>query len=383
MRILFDYQAFEIQKIGGVSRLYAEIIPCLQDLGVQCTLGLKESDNVYIKHDGIKPLNYTHNKYFNGKKWFKGQRTLTRKIMQVAGHKRDCLNINQEYCIKLLKQQQFDIFEPSFFDDYFLSYLKGKPFSMEVHDMIPELFSQYFPRDNFQIIKKKKLCPLATAIHVPSLKTKEDLVNILNIEPDKITVIGRGTPSINIPAIESPRLIDKPYLLYVGERGGYKNFTALLHEMTILIQSVPELNLLCTGRPFDNDECQLLYNLGLSNHVHQCFANDDNFYALYHHALAFVYPSAYEGFGLPILEAYACGCPVLLNNASCFPEIGGEAAIYFNIDQKGDLAEHILNLLHCGNEERRQIITRGKKRAQCFSWQESARKLMNVYKTIL
>lgn len=114
MRILFDYQAFEMQRFGGVSRSYAELISYLQEEGCQCKIGLKESDNAYIKLPELKPLLFTHDKYFNGKKWFKGQRTLTRKIMQVAGHKNDGLDINKEYCIKLLKQQRFDIFEPTF-----------------------------------------------------------------------------------------------------------------------------------------------------------------------------------------------------------------------------------------------------------------------------
>lgn len=383
MNILFDYQAFEMQRFGGVSRSYAELISHLQKDGVSCKVGLKESDNAYIDLPGLKPLHSTHNKYFNGKKWFKGQRTLTRKIMHVTGHENEGLNINQEYCIKLLKQQKFDVFEPTFFDPYFLPYLNGKPFVLTVHDMIPELFPQYFSLDDFQIINKKLLCPLAATIHVPSNQTKEDLIKILHINPEKIFVIPHGAPQIPIPKTTPTRPIDNPYLLFVGERGRYKNFTALLHEMAILIQSVPELNLLCTGRPFDNDECQLLSDLGLSNQVHHCFANDDNFYSLYHHAIAFVYPSAYEGFGLPILEAFFCDCPVLLNDASCLPEIGGDAAIYFDINQKGNLAEHVIGLLQSSEEYRQQIINKGAKRVKCFSWEESAHKLKQVYETIL
>ena len=383
MRILFDYQAFEMQSFGGVSRSYAELISHMQEDGVPCKVGLKESDNAYVKLPGLKPLHHTHNKFFGGKKWFKGQRTLTRKIMQATGHKNDCLKINQEYCIKLLKQQQFDVFEPTFFDPYFLPYLKGKPFVLTVHDMIPELFPQYFPSDDFQIVNKKLLCPLAAAIHVPSHKTKDDLIKILNINPEKIYVIPHGASQISIPKTEVPRPIDNPYLLFVGERRGYKNYNALLHEMAILIQSIPELNLLCTGRQFDEEEKKLISDLGLTNHISHCFANDDNFYSLYHNAVAFVYPSAYEGFGLPILEAFSCGCPVLLNNASCFPEIGGDAAIYFDIDRRGALAEHIKAFLQESEQDKANLITRGRERAKLFSWKESARNLTKVYQTIL
>lgn len=385
MKILFDHQAFEMQRFGGVSRLYAEIIPCIQKNGENVTVGLKECDNAYVHRLGltIKPLFSTHKKYFEGKKYFKGQRTITRIATHALGYRDDMRNINQEYCIKLLKRKQFDIFEPTFFHPYFLPYLKGKPFAMEVHDMIPEFFPQYFYRNDFQIVNKKLLCPLASAIHVPSSKTKEDLVNILNISPEKITVIGRGAPKIVIPEVEPTRPLENPYILYVGERGGYKNFSLLLQELSILIQTVPDLNLLCTGRPFEKDEGRLLTELNLTHHVHHCYATDETFYSLYHHAEAFVYPSAYEGFGLPILEAFSCGCPVFLNNASCFPEVGGDAAIYFGINRRGDLAEHLEAFLQAPEQDRADMIARGRERVKLFSWEECARKLLQVYQNIL
>ena len=99
--------------------------------------------------------------------------------------------------------------------------------------------------------------------------------------------------------------------------------------------------------------------------------------------IAFIYPSAYEGFGIPILEAFVCGCPVFLNNASCFPEVGGDAAIYFEINRRGDLAEHIEAFLQTPEQDRKDLIARGKEQAKLFSWEESARKLSDVYKTIL
>lgn len=383
MRILFDYQAFEIQRFGGVSRSYAELISHLEEEGVSCKVGLKESDNVYIQNNDIKPLYYIHDRLFGRKKRFIGQRTINKIILQFMGYSNEGVTINQDYCIELLKKQTFDIFEPTFFDLYFLPYLNGKPFVMTVHDMIPELFPQYFARDDFQIVSKKLLCPLAAAIHVPSSKTKEDLVNILNIDPDKIAVIHHGTSTLPQLSNNTQRLIDNPYLLFVGERRGYKNFDLMLKELAFLAQKEPDLHLVCTGRHFSDEEQRIIADLNLTERVHHSYASDDNFYSLYHNAVAFIYPSAYEGFGLPILEAWSCECPVMLNNTSCFPEVGGDAAIYFDINRKGDLAERIRELLHCNDEERQQITARGQKRAQYFSWEESARKLKQVYETIL
>lgn len=376
MRILFDHQAFEMQRFGGVSRSYAELIPHLQEEGCQCKVGLKESDNAYVKLPGLKPLHYTHNKFFNGKKWFKGQRTLTRVIMHVAGHENDGLKINQEYCVRLLKRQQFDIFEPTYFDPYFLPFLNGKPFVLTVHDMIPELLDV----DKPQAELKQLLCPLATHIHVPSQNTKDDLIRIMGIPSEKITVIPHGSP--DIPPQRDP-LFDFPYLLYVGARWSYKNFDPFIKECARVISHSPNLHVVCTGEFFSDEEMALLSQLKIQEHVDiMPHVTDEQLQALYQHAVAFVYPSAYEGFGIPILEAFVNGCPVLLNNASCFPEIGGEAAIYFDINKEGDLAEHVMKLLHYSEEDRRQIIHKGTQRTRCFSWNESARKLMQVYETI-
>lgn len=377
MRILFDYQAFEMQRFGGVSRSYAELFSHLPNEGCQCKLGLKESDNAYIEQPGIKPLHHTHNKYFNGRKWFKGQRTLTRRIMQAAGHENDGLNINQEYCIKLLKKQQFDIFESTFFDPYFLPYLNGKPFVLTVHDMIPELLDV----DKPQAELKQLLCPLATHIHVPSQNTKDDLIRIMGIPSEKITVIPHGAPEI--PPKRKP-IFDFPYLLYVGARWSYKNFEPFTTECTDIISQHPDLNVICTGEPFSDEELKMLCKLGIREHVvNMPHVSEEQLQALYQHAIAFVYPSAYEGFGIPILEAFVNGCPVLLNNASCFPEIGGDAAIYFDINRKGDLSEHIMELLQYSEEGRQQIINKGTQRAKCFSWEESAHKLKQIYENIL
>ena len=383
--VFFDFQAFEMQRFGGISRSYAELISHLQKDGVCCKVGLKESDNVYINMFGakVKPLYSAHHHFFSERNNIIGQRSLLNIITKALGHQNYLRNLNQEYCIKLLKKQIFDIFEPTFFDSYFLPFLKGKPFVITVHDMIPELFPQYFARDDFQIVNKKILCPLAAAIHVPSSKTKDDLVNILKIDPQKITVIHHGTPKIVKPYNKTQRPINSPYLLFVGARWEYKNFDLMLHEFAIIAKSNIDLHLICTGASFNSEEKRLISALHLTERVHHIFATDENLYSIYHHAVAFVFPSAYEGFGLPILEAYYCGCPVLLNKASCFPEIGGDAAIFFDINQRGNLAEHIISIYKLSSEGRNALIAKGKERLTYFSWDKSAKQLKQLYNSLL
>lgn len=381
MTILFDYQAFEMQRFGGVSNSYAEIIAHLKAMGVDARMAIKESDNEHLIQNGIapsiKPLGTANKRWFGGKKLFRGQRRLLRIGMPLAGYHDDLLSINQDYCIKQLKKKQFDIFEPTFFDSYFLPYLKNKPFVLTVHDMIPEILGV----DEPQAQQKKLLCPLAAHIHVPSQNTKSDLVNILNINPDKITVTPHGSPTI--PTTKHPSPYPFPYLLYVGARWSYKNFAPFVKECSIVINKHPDLRVVCTGSPFTPEEEKLIANHGLTQHFLQTYADEEGLQALYQNAVAFVYPSAYEGFGLPILEAFVNGCPVALNNASCFPEVGGDAAIYFDIDNRGDLAEVLEPILTGGEGKRTDMAKKGYQHASKFSWEASAALLKGIYDSLI
>lgn len=382
MNIFFDYQAFEMQRFGGVSRSYAELIFHLRKIDYCfCKIGVKESDNVYLKKlnlvNKIKPLHFYNNMLYKGKKRIIGQRTLANKLIKIMGYSNYALDINKDYCIKQLNKQLFDIFEPTFFDPYFLPHLNGKPFVLTVHDMISELLNY----DEQQAIVKRKLCPLATHIHVPSQNTKDDLIHIMNIPSERITVIPHGSPST--PPIRQS-LFDFPYLLYVGARWSYKNFSPFIKECAHAIDSRPDLFVVCTGEPFSVEEIQLFNELKIVKHVVNVpLASDEVLQSLYQHAIAFVYPSAYEGFGIPILEAFVNRCPVMLNRASCFPEIGGDAAIYFDINQNGCLCEQIISFMDSNEEYRQEIITRGINRAKLFSWEKSAKMLMHIYNSII
>jgi len=374
MTILFDHQIFQMQDYGGISKVYCDIIPLLKTR-LDCNISVKYSNNNYLRNSNlvekIKPL-----KKYNIPLLSISSIYNTAFIQKIVYNK----NRNIIKSIRYLKKQKFDVFEPTFYDGYFLDYIGNKPFTLQIHDMIAELFPE-FGANHFQIAQKKLLCPLAAHIHTPSLKTKEDLVNILNIDPCKITVTPHGYTALPQPNKKEP--IDNPYILFVGRRDGYKNFNKTLQEFFIIIQKEKDLHLICTGSEFSDDEQKEIHNLGLENNIHQMFASEEMLSTLYHHAEAFVFPSAYEGFGLPILEAWSCGCPTLLNNASCFPEVAGDAAVYFDINRTGDLAEKMIAFLHSSDEDKQALINKQNERLKIYSWESTAEKLYQIYSSLV
>lgn len=122
----------------------------------------------------------------------------------------------------------------------------------------------------------------------------------------------------------------------------------------------------------------MLINMGIFEYTIHIKASDHALSELYSRALLFVYPSLYEGFGIPILEAYACHCPVALSNTSCFPEIAGEAAIYFDPYSVSSMFEAITKIIY--NEDiRSQLIRLGDERLKRYSWEKAAKKTEEAY----
>lgn len=386
MKVLFDHQAFVMQKFGGVSRCFAELYRHFSD-DVQVCISLRESENIYANSISLgHPYNYDHDNFICSCKFpFKGRLfKASYKLRGFKGNYYDKLSYNQFYTEKRLKKRNFDIFHPTYFDDYFLPYLNGKPFVLTIHDMIPELFPQYFDANNdFQILQKRKLAPLASAIIAVSENTKEDIVRILHVPQEKVHVVYHGCsfPKFKI----ANRLITSPYILFVGQRGGYKNFTLFVNHIADTLKKHPEIIIVCTGTDFEESEKFMFAKHDLQDRfIHYETKTDYELYSLYHFAICFVYPSEYEGFGIPILEAYKSDCPVLLNRASCFPEIAGDAAVYFSISNKqSTIAEQIEYIYSMTQSEREQLLQKQRVQLSKYSWGKSAKQLAEIYNNII
>ena len=177
-------------------------------------------------------------------------------------------------------------------------------------------------------------------------------------------------------------MIPKKYLLYVGGRWDYKNFLFFTQMVSSLIKDHPDLNVVCTGSPFNASENYLLNKLGIKHLFHNAFVSDEELSYLYKNALAFVFPSMYEGFGLPILEAFSCGCPVLASNSSSLTEVGGDAAIYFEPKNPGSML-NALKTIVTSPQLRLEKIEKGYKQLEKFSWQNTAALTKRTYQKTL
>ena len=250
------------------------------------------------------------------------------------------LGRNKRYAIQLLEAADYDIFHPTFFDEYFLPHLHGRPFVLTIHDMIPEL---YFKRGDMQIERKRHLVKHAAHIVAVSERTKADIVELLHVDPQMISVIHHGPPALLQPA--NRQIFDFPYLLYVTKK-----------------------------------ELAAFSALGLAQHFVFARPDDAELLALYRDAQAFIFPSLYEGFGIPILEAYQMDCPVLLNRKSCFPEVAGEAALYFSLDETQDnLLDCLQTLAAMSTTAKEELLCKQRERLKIYAWQKAANALHDVY----
>lgn len=382
MKVLYDLQAFDMQTHGGVSRCFAELYSH-RPAFVDAHISVKETDNVYLQELGFPPKGTLYKNFLCDKdtklKHFLFKLKYNIKYGKFSRlDKRPLINLFETESV--LKKGDFDIFHPTFFDDYFLPFLGKKPFVITVHDMIPEIFSI----DKHQVEQKLAIIPKATHIIAVSERTKQDLVRIMHVPEEKVSVIYHGsdeepyTPSTTAPIAEE-------YILFVGTRYEYKNFKAFCKSCVGILKRHPQLKIVCTGVPFSPEEIQFFESLGINERmVHKFVQTSQELLDLYHYAFTFVYPSKYEGFGIPILEAYKADCPVMLNRASCFPEIAGDAAVFFDLNsEKSDFEEQFETLYRLTGDERGELIQRQRERMKLYSWSKSAAQLADVYKDVL
>ena len=354
MKILYDHQMFTMQRFGGITRYFCDLMTNLPE-GFEAELPVCYSENQYLKESGLTEASQIS---------FIPNFRVRRRIYYFFNNRLSC---------KHLKSNDFDVFHPSYYSSYFVDKIQ-KPFVITVHDMTHERFKNSFLLYDRTAEQKKKLIEKAERIIAVSECTKNDIITMLNVNPDKITVVHHGFHSTSEPA---GKLFDN-YILYVGDRKGYKNFRLFIQAVSSLLQREKELKVVCTGADFTKKEVQYFKDLRIEKQLHHIFANESQLSSLYKHALTFVYPSLYEGFGIPILEAFHNECPICLSNSSCFPEVAGDAALYFDPKNIESIEECVDKIIH-DSMLSAQLVEKGKEKLKEYSIEKMVNATCKVY----
>jgi len=251
-----------------------------------------------------------------------------------------------------------------------------------VYDMVHELFpDQFYKNDNTSELKKNAV-KKADHIICISKNTQNDLINLFNVDIKKTTVIYLGF-SLDQQIIKNPKKLNKPYLLYVGKREGYKNFKRFLEAYSSNeIKNFFDI-IIFGGGKINKEEIKMFDKLEISRTSFKQIDGDDSVLAGYYkNASLFVYPSLYEGFGIPPLEAMSFGCPVVCSNTSSMPEVVGDAALLFNPYSVESIRENIICALY-DEKIRSSLIAKGQKQVKKFTWKKCAEQTYKVYEKVL
>jgi glycosyltransferase involved in cell wall biosynthesis len=315
------------------------------------------------------------------------------------------LNDDNQYFLiaKKSKRVSCQLIHYPYFDPFFLTLpvYKRLPTVVTVHDLTPLKFPQHYPPGlkgalRWQI--QKLAIKNTRHIFTDSKNSKKDMINLLSINPNKISAVYLAADAkfkkLNSQELFNPirrkyKLKNK-FLLYVGDVNWNKNVLSLLEGFLGLEKDFENLKLVLVGSAFKNTKLAEVKKINsfisknkLKNKVVKTgFINNKDLVALYNMATLYVQPSFYEGFGLPVLEALSCGCPVLSSDQASLPEVGGQAVEYFNPHVKGSLKQSLLKLLQ--NKARLQYLgKRGLVRSKKFSWQKTALETKKVYQSVL
>ncbi len=253
-----------------------------------------------------------------------------------------------------------------------------------VYDLIPLRLPELFP-DHEEFRKKlEQLLLRSYAIVAISRRTRDDLVELMGVDPERVHVIypGRDEAFHPIPPSQAADVarrygLSGPYILYVGALGSHKNVTGLLRAYQLAREEgkISAKLLIVGSRHWGDEALTLLRTLRVRDDiVAPGFVSEADLPPLYAGAELFAFPSRYEGFGLPVLEAMACGTPVIVSRAGALPEVAGEAGLYVDPEDCAALADLIRRVL-ADPALKAKLSVAGLKQAENFCWTRSAVRL--------
>jgi glycosyltransferase involved in cell wall biosynthesis len=381
MKLLYDYRIFSLQYYGGISRYFYELVKEILELKKQEIeillfegLYVNKFDFKEIKSDLKNYYGFRHPYIYKTKHFFIFLNEILFKIYLLRNK-------------KSFKDSEV-IYHPTYYSPKIRKIAENSKIIITVFDMIAEKFPEYFPNSRKVLHDKKESIESADSIICISESTKNDLLNFYNIDEKKIHVVYLASGLSNnysqcAEVLKQNKIHDdkRDFILYVGERYEYKNFIFLLKtyfEEKLYI----DFDLVCFGgKTFNNYEQKYIDNNKLNKNVKFISGNDSDLINLYKNARCLVYPSKYEGFGIPIIEAMSLCCPVIASNSSSIPEVTGNAALLFNPLDRNDLLNNLSSILY-DNRLRQKLIIEGMQQSKKFSWKKTAIETLDIYKNL-
>jgi glycosyltransferase involved in cell wall biosynthesis len=360
MKVLFDTQAFRHQRYGGISRYYAELIRRLPALDVLPVMHLPWVDNEHAIAAGLSSQGGTT----------LSAHPILRCLYYAALSGNDLLRSAVD---------SYDILHRTY---YAAPGPVRQPSVCTVVDMIPELLPHYFPEGNPHR-RKRDVVQASDLVLSISESTTRDVLEFYGYPASRVVTTPLGIDCqafADRPKVSHP--FRAPYVLFVGLRHRYKNFRRFALAAAAVLSAHPEVSLaLVGGGALLESEREIFAGVGVLDRVAQANVADEALPSIYREAEVFVFPSEYEGFGLPILESFACGCPVAASRASCFPEVGGPAIEYFDPTSTDEIAQSIERVLDSRShaDELRRL---GSERVKLYSWQRTAELTAEAYRRL-
>ena len=354
--LAFDDQIFLLQSTGGISRYFANLMR-----------GISRVSTTEV----VFPYRFSRSKILQTDM---GLHRLPERPARLSIPLGYLLNGRARGRIR-----QAEVLHRTYYHPRYLEEVERSIVAHTVHDMIPERLPALFPLGNPHLAKYQHL-KSADLILCTSKSTERDLREFYPDLTALVVVVPLGVSSEVFHPVNRASLGNGKFVLFVGSRRGYKDFLVLARAFAQLNDK--RLRLIAVGGgPFTSFEKAELSQLGILPRSHQVSASDAELRDFYASALAFVYPSRYEGFGLPTLEAMSTGCPTILARSSSHPEVGGDAALYFEPEDDESLARQLEKLVE-SERMRQDLAEAGLRRSREFSWERTALKTLEAYSKV-
>ncbi len=369
LQIILEGRIFEVQPLGGISRIYHEILPRICNMDKRMLFSIPTSDSLK------QPLPQ-HPQITSCRSWFPAQRFL--RPQTIFWQLQDYLRAKSEIASSQCSQKA--IWHATYFQ--LPNWWQG-PKIVSVYDLIHEQYPCFFNKGYDSIFRerKKRAILAADKIICISESVRSGVIETYNVPQERVIAVplAGGDSFRQLSQEEIPRdfWVDRPFVLYIGGRSYYKNFKTLLNAYAVWPRK-NDIRLLVVGSPLSKAERRQIVAAGLESNV-ICLSGitDENLCALYNQALAFVYPSLAEGFGIPLLEAMACGCPIVASRIPVFMEVAQDIPYYFDPLNKDELIAALETA--CFSES---IKSRREHILSNYSWDRNARATLKIYEEL-